>query len=140
MEELKAEALHECAAQFARIDAVSLKNTEKVLTAYKEARVSAFHFAGTSGYGYNDPGRRSWMKCLPAFLRRKRPLSGRISFPGRMPWQPFSARFLKREYAGFLVGAPYDTMQGVIGYDRDSRNSLKKGASFTGSAPAGQHL
>lgn len=57
IESIKREALQDCAEQFARIDAVSLKNTEKVLQAYRDAKLSAFHFSGTSGYGYNDLGR-----------------------------------------------------------------------------------
>ena len=51
------EALALCAPQFERIDTICLKNTEKVLKAYKEAQISSYQFAGTSGYGYSDMGR-----------------------------------------------------------------------------------
>lgn len=42
---------------FADIDAVSMKNTEKVLDAFRAHRVSESHFAPSSGYGYDDKGR-----------------------------------------------------------------------------------
>ena len=57
LEALRKEALALCAPQFERIDTICLKNTEKVLKAYKEAQISSYQFAGTSGYGYSDMGR-----------------------------------------------------------------------------------
>lgn len=127
MEELKAEALRECAAQFARIDAVSLKNTEKVLAAYKEARVSAFHFAGTSGYGYNDPGREKLDEVFALVFKAEKALVRPHFVSGTHALATVLCALLEKgDMLVSLVGAPYDTMQGVIGYARDSRNSLKK--------------
>ena len=57
IEQIRREALKECAEQLERIDHTALKNTQKVLEAFKEARLSAYHFAGSSGYGYSDIGR-----------------------------------------------------------------------------------
>ena len=58
------EAHHEIAGlqqgqqdQFERIDTICHHNTAKVLAAYKEAQISSYQFAGTSGYGYSDMGR-----------------------------------------------------------------------------------
>ena len=45
------------AGRFAEIDAVSLANTEKILDAFQAERVSEAHFAGSTGYGYDDLGR-----------------------------------------------------------------------------------
>ena len=42
---------------YAKIDEIALKNTEKVMNAFRENRVSENHFAASTGYGYNDPGR-----------------------------------------------------------------------------------
>ena len=36
---------------------ISLYNQKKVLNAFREHRVATRHFAGTSGYGYDDVGR-----------------------------------------------------------------------------------
>ena len=57
LETLRKEALAECADQFERIDTICLHNTAKVLAAYKEAQISSYQFAGTSGYGYSAKGR-----------------------------------------------------------------------------------
>ena len=84
LEVLRKEALAECAAQFERIDTICLHNTAKVLAAYKEAQISSYQFAGTSGYGYSDMGRE---KSLPASLKRKKPLSVLISYRGPMRWR-----------------------------------------------------
>ncbi len=42
---------------FARLDALSFENTARVLDAFRRHGVSDSHFAGTSGYGYDDRGR-----------------------------------------------------------------------------------
>ena len=44
---------------FARIDAISEHNTEKVLAAFAKNRVAEAMFAGTTGYGYDDLGRET---------------------------------------------------------------------------------
>ena len=40
--------------RFQAIDQVAEYNQLKVIKAMQEARVSDIHFAGTTGYGYND--------------------------------------------------------------------------------------
>ena len=42
---------------FKKIEEISFKNTERVLDAYKEFRVSEAMLTGTTGYGYDDLGR-----------------------------------------------------------------------------------
>ena len=39
------------------IDAIAMKNQAKVMDAFRRHRVSDSHFAGTTGYGYDDVGR-----------------------------------------------------------------------------------
>ncbi|MBQ7010964.1 MAG: methionine gamma-lyase family protein [Clostridia bacterium] len=57
LEALCAQGEEELAPCFARIARISEINTRKVLTAFKNARISATHFAASDGYGYNDRGR-----------------------------------------------------------------------------------
>lgn len=47
---------------FSRLEEVSLFNERKVLEAFRECRVSSTHFAGTTGYGYDDTGRDTLSK------------------------------------------------------------------------------
>ena len=42
---------------YARIDEIALINTDKVMKAFKNNRVSESHFAASTGYGYDDVGR-----------------------------------------------------------------------------------
>ncbi|MDO5784170.1 MAG: methionine gamma-lyase family protein [Eubacteriales bacterium] len=44
---------------FERIEAISERNTEKVLAAFSKNRVAEAMFAGTTGYGYDDQGRET---------------------------------------------------------------------------------
>ena len=44
---------------FLKIDEISQINTEKVLSAFSECRLSDRHFNPTTGYGYNDDGRQA---------------------------------------------------------------------------------
>ena len=48
---------------FKNIDNVALLNQRKVLNAFINNRVSARHFAGTNGYGYDDVGRET-LNCV----------------------------------------------------------------------------
>ena len=54
---LAAQAQADLTEQFARIDAIAEENTQKVLAAFQKHRVAEAHFAGTTGYGYDDLGR-----------------------------------------------------------------------------------
>lgn len=47
---------------FDRLDDVALFNQKKVLNAFKECKISATHFVGTTGYGYDDSGRDTLAK------------------------------------------------------------------------------
>ena len=47
--------------QFDRIDSIAEENTRKVLAAFQKHRVAEAYFAGTTGYGYDDPAGTSWM-------------------------------------------------------------------------------
>ena len=57
LEKICAEAESELAPAFREITKISENNTKKVLAAFKNARISATHFAASDGYGYNDRGR-----------------------------------------------------------------------------------
>ena len=54
---LAAEAEKALAPHFARIDRIAFENTQRVMDAFREFRVSDSMFGSTSGYGYDDRGR-----------------------------------------------------------------------------------
>lgn len=126
-ETLRQQAMEACAEQFEYIDRVALKNTEKVLQAYKECRVSAFQFAGTSGYGYSDLGREKLDEVYARVFRAEKALVRPHFVSGTHTLATVLCALLaKGERLVSLAGAPYDTMQGVIGYARHTPRSLKE--------------
>ena len=42
---------------FADIDRIAEENTERVLNAFREEKISESHFTPSTGYGYGDRGR-----------------------------------------------------------------------------------
>lgn len=57
IEDMAAAAEKDCEAPFRRIAEIETYNSEKVLRAFIDNRVSESLFAGSSGYGYDDRGR-----------------------------------------------------------------------------------
>lgn len=57
MEQIYQEVMKKLEPVFRETEAISLYNTEKVLSAFRKHALSAFHFAPSNGYGYGDPGR-----------------------------------------------------------------------------------
>ena len=122
------EAEAECADAFARLDAIERTNTRKVLDAFQRHRISARHFAPTTGYGYDDIGRDTLsemfaelMGCEAALVR---------------PQIASGTHALALCLYGILrpgdillaaSGKPYDTLEEVIGITGTPGNgSLKE--------------
>ena len=47
----------ECQSKFKEIETIEFKNQLKVLNAFNQNDVQAYHFIGSSGYGHNDIGK-----------------------------------------------------------------------------------
>ena len=103
-------------ARFEEIDAVSEYNQGKVLHAMQENRVSAPHFAATTGYGYDDLGRDTLEKvyadCFHTEAALVRP---QITCGTHALTVALSANLLPGDELLSPVGLPYDTLQEVIG-------------------------
>lgn len=126
-EEIKNKAFYICADQFQHIDQIALENTRKVLQAYKVVQLSAFHFAGTTGYGYNDLGREHLDAVYAQVFRAEKALVRPHFVSGTHTLATVLCSLLQAgDTLVSLVGVPYDTMQGVIGYSRYTPHSLKE--------------
>lgn len=114
-----------CAADFAEIDRIAMINTEKVMDAFRAERVSDSLFAGTTGYGYNDRGR----EVLDAVYAR---VFGAESALVRVGFVNGTHAIAAALFAAVgpgdtllsVTGAPYDTLQGVVGMKGAPRGSL----------------
>ncbi|MBO4297535.1 MAG: methionine gamma-lyase family protein, partial [Clostridia bacterium] len=68
IEKLVEEAECDCRASFERLDQIERHNTRRVLDAFQRHRVSARHFAPTTGYGYDDIGRDTLSAIMAELL------------------------------------------------------------------------
>ena len=112
--------------RFAAIDAVAEYNQGKVLAAMRNHRLSANHFAATTGYGYNDEGRDTLEKIYAEIFRTEAALvRPQITCGTHALTVALSANLLPGDELLSPVGAPYDTLLEVIGI-RESPCSLRE--------------
>ena len=114
--ELGRQAQEELKDQFARIDAIAEENAARVLDAFQTHRVADAYFAGTTGYGYDDLGRDKLDEIYAQIFGTEAALV-RIQFVNGT--HAIAAALYGCLKAGDVlvsaVGAPYDTLLGVIG-------------------------
>lgn len=123
---LGAEAQAELTEEFARIDAVAEANTARVLSAFQDNRVAEAYFAGTTGYGYDDLGRDKLDQIYAQIFGTEAALV-RVQFVNGTH-AIASALYGALKTGDVLVsavGAPYDTLLGVIGVTGNEHGSLK---------------
>lgn len=124
---LTKEAEKELADIYADLDAVSMKNTEKILDAFRRNRVSEAIFAPTSGYGYDDRGRDTLdriyaevMGAEAAFVRHSIASGTHALAIG------LYALLRPGDILYSVADKPYDTLDEVIGnIGEEGRGSLK---------------
>ena len=126
----KAEA--DLSGRFAQIDAVAEQNQMKVLYAMQKNRVSAEHFNGSTGYGYNDIGRDTLeMVYADTFHTEAALVRPQITCGTHALALALSANLRPGDEMISVSGKPYDTLEEVIGI-RPSRGSLKEyGVSYS---------
>lgn len=124
---LKEEVLEEVKPCFKRIEDISEKNTYKVLKSFREAKVSDAHFGVTTGYAYDDMGRGKLEEVYAKVFKAERALVRPGFVSGTHALSTVLFGILRPGDALLSVtGAPYDTMQTVIGYAVESKGSLKE--------------
>ncbi|NLK08405.1 MAG: hypothetical protein GX316_06850 [Firmicutes bacterium] len=109
------------------IEAVKLTNQRRVLKAFQQHQVGEHHFAGSTGYGYNDSGREV-IEALYAQvfgaedgLVRPQLVSGTHAIATCL-----TALLEPGDELVSITGAPYDTLQQVIGVKGELATSLLK--------------
>ena len=119
-------AMAEIAPQFKKIDEIAEINTEKVLAAFRENRVSDGCFAGTTGYGYDDKGREVLDNIYAQVFGTEAALV-RIGIVNGIHAITASLFAAVRPGDTMLAatGIPYDTLQTAIGISGDYPGSLK---------------
>ena len=115
------------ADQFARIDQIAEFNTQKVLSAFQNHKVSETFFHGTTGYGYDDLGRDTLGKIYADIFCTEDAMV-RITFVNGTHAIASALYGVLRPGDTLVsaIGAPYDTLQGVIGITGNGVGSLKE--------------
>ncbi len=127
LHELKRNVLREAVESFSRVDEISERNTLKVLEAMRRLKISDAHFKTSTGYAYGDIGREkldelfALIFCAEAALVRTQFVSGTHALATAL----FGVLRPNDELVS-LTGAPYDTLQTVIGHAHEARGSLKE--------------
>ncbi|KAK9131634.1 hypothetical protein Scep_011162 [Stephania cephalantha] len=104
------DALH---SEFRAVDDLVAYNTTRVLNAFQNARVGSHHFAGCTGYGHDEAGGREALD--KAFAEIFGAESAVVRAQTDIMYQLLA-----------VAGAPYDTLEEVIGIrDSNGLGSLK---------------
>ena len=111
--------------QFDRIDAIAEFNSLKVLSAFQKHRVAEAYFAGTTGYGYDDLGRDKLEEIYAEIFHTEDALVriGFVNGTHAIACALYGA-LKPGDILVSAVGAPYDTMLGVIGVSDKGPGSL----------------
>lgn len=118
--------LAELGERFAEIDAIAEHNQAKVLYAMQKNRVASNHFNLSTGYGYDDLGRDTLEQIYADIFHTESALvRPQISCGTHALALALGANLLPGDELLSPVGAPYDTMEEVIGI-RPSVGSLKE--------------
>ncbi|WFR54761.1 methionine gamma-lyase family protein [Anaerocolumna sp. AGMB13025] len=118
--------------RFEAIDQIAEYNQLKVLKAMQDNRVSDIHFAATTGYGYNDLGRDTLEKVYAdvfhaeSALVRPQLISGTHALTIAL-----SGNLRPGDEILSPVGKPYDTLESVIGINRDNANQETSSSNNT---------
>lgn len=112
---------------FDGIDKVAEYNQQKVLSAYIRHNVSESHFVPTTGYGYGDRGRDALDEILADIMGAEDALI-RHSIVSGTHAITIALFALLRPGDTLLAatGAPYDTLEQVIGHKTAAAGSLKE--------------
>jgi len=111
--------------QFEDIDEIRDFNQKKVLDAFVENKVAAEHFMTVSGYGHDDMGREVLDKVFAQAFKAEKAIVRNHFVSGTHALACCLMGVLRYgEKLISVAGAPYDTMQEVIGTRGDKRASL----------------
>ncbi|WP_295152971.1 methionine gamma-lyase family protein [uncultured Ruminococcus sp.] len=118
---LAAQAESECTGVFAEIDRIAEINGQKVLKAFIDNRVSEGCLKGTTGYGYGDIGRDTADKVYAQALGGEDAIVRHNFVNGTHALSTALFGILRPDdMLCFLTGAPYDTLEGVVGREGDT--------------------
>lgn len=130
--DLISQAEDEIQNEFEALDDIMAYNQYKVLTAFQENRISDTHFAWNTGYGYDDAGREALEKVYADIFGTEAALVRPIIVNGTHALTLTLTGILRPgDELIYCTGAPYDTLEEVIGIRGEGKGSLAEfGVSY----------
>ncbi len=125
--DLKKIVLEAAAENFSRVGEISELNTLKVLNAMRRLKISDAHFKTSTGYAYGDIGREKLDALFAEIFGAERALVRTQFVSGTHALATALFGILRpNDELVSLTGAPYDTLQTVIGHAHAAKGSLKE--------------
>ena len=110
---------------FNHIDDICFLNSQKVLKAFQENKISEIHFNSTTGYGYNDIGRDAIEKVFASVFKSEDAIVRNQFVSGSHALSVTLFALLRpNDTLLSISGLPYDTLHEVIGI-KQNPSSLK---------------
>ncbi len=127
IEELTKEVEKEIKPIFEEIDRICEINSKKVLDAFQECNLQEAHLNSSTGYGIDEPGRNKIEEIYSHIFKAEDSLVRTQFISGTHALSiTLSALLRPNDTMISITGAPYDTLQTVIGIGKEeSRSSLK---------------
>jgi len=121
----------ELSDEFSKIDEIVMYNSNKVLNAFVNNRVSTEHFNGTTGYGYGDMGREVIEKICSEVLGAESALVRSQFISGTHALTVCLFALLRpNDTLLSITGKPYDTLDEVIGITENASSLKSFGVNY----------
>ncbi len=128
LEKLVKEVEEELKPQFQELDRICEINSKKVLDAFQECDLQESHLNSSTGYGIDEPGRNKIEEIYSKIFKAEDALVRTQLISGTHALAVTLFGLLRpKDIMISITGAPYDTLQTVIGIGREvSKSSLKE--------------
>lgn len=112
---------------FSELDDIMAYNQYKVLDAFQNNAIRDMHFSWNTGYGYDDPGRDAIERVYADIFHTEASLVRPIIVNGTHALTLTLMGILRPgDELIYCTGAPYDTLEEVIGIRGEGKGSLKE--------------
>lgn len=128
IEELTQKVEKEIEPEFKKIEKICEKNSIKVIKAFQECNLQEMHLQTSTGYGIDEPGRNKIEEIYANIFKAEDSLVRAQFISGTHALAiTLSALLRPNDTMISITGAPYDTLQTVIGLgENPSKSSLKQ--------------
>lgn len=121
------ESEKQVSSHFAELDDTMAYNQYKVLEAFQNNNIRDMHFSWNTGYGYDDPGREATERVYADIFHTEAALVRPIIVNGTHALTLTLTGILRPgDEMIYCTGAPYDTLEEVIGLRGEGKGSLKE--------------